>query len=117
MFQERGERVIVPDDFGADPFDLKCRQIGHQLGHHRRPDILAGVCRIDAERVDNGFRVGAAEFAIVDARHDEAGRTAVDLRHQRHPHPGLVQGLGELVLVIGAPVAAGDMAVDGDQGI
>src|SRR5271169_2173547 len=68
-----------------------------------------------ADGVDDGYGLGTAKIAQVDAGHYETGNHVVDTRGQRDADRRIVQCLDQLVLHVVLAVAPGDAAVDADD--
>ena len=82
-FEERKQRSIPPIDFGSYPLDAQRPQVGEKLRQQRRPYSDISIIGIDADRIHDGRRLDTTELTEIDARHDEAHRSAVQFRHQR----------------------------------
>ena len=70
---------------------------------------------VDAERVDDGHRLAAAEVAAVDMCHQVAHVRSVPVGGERYAHAGVVHRLGELGTHVLGAVAAGDASVDAND--
>ena len=85
------------------------------MRHQSAADAFVLIVRIDADRIDDRGGFDPAEFAEIDARHDEADRHRIKLGDQRDAHIRFGQRVRQLALKISGPVAAGNPAIDRHQ--
>ena len=87
-------------------------RLANSCAQQRVADTAVRVLRIDADRVDDRHRFGAAEVAQVGAGHDETDDRAVEPRGQRDADRRIAHGFVQPGADVAAAIASGDGVVD-----
>ena len=103
MFQETSVRTVSNSERSKIP---------EQHRQQRRSHIPSHKLRVYPNRIHNRLRPGHPEFAVVHARHDEAGRSAVERCDHRQADAAFIEHFVELPPVVVCTVAARYPPVD-----